>query len=410
MGLLFILVLPIRAYAEKEFNVNLDVTYRFDKEGVPTVEQKITLTNKTAYQYASKYEMEITADNPTNLKAWDAGGPMKLNIGNKITAYFNSPVAGIDKSYQFYLSYLGKPAVHNGQVWEVSFPKLANINIVDEYRLSVIIPKNFGKLAFASPNPESNNGEVMVFTNAQYGVVAAFGDFQTYKFDLEYSLTGPGTIALPADTGYQRIFYDTVEPRPNNVQIDADGNWIAYYNQEPNQKLLIKARGIANVLTGEMSYITPVSLTSYKVGLGIYKDYPGVPLEVKLVLPQQIWFPVGGTAYLDIDNPNGFAVYGTMFEIQSQNILLEPLAGNRIDIIPAFGKIEIPIKIKPNWQIDFSEKSIGVTASGISKVYNIKSVTYLLWHVSIASLTAFVILTVGFIASRTWSVYLQRQK
>src|SRR3989344_3857623 len=106
-----------KVFAQGEFEVDSNVTYRYDKNGIPTVEQKITLTNKTSYQYASKYEMEIIGDNPTNIRAWDSVGPMKLEIGNKITAYFNNPVAGIDKSYQFHISYQGKAAVHNGQVW-----------------------------------------------------------------------------------------------------------------------------------------------------------------------------------------------------------------------------------------------------------------------------------------------------
>src|SRR3989344_9588431 len=130
--IIFILFLfPMGILAEGEFEVDSNVTYRYDKNGIPTVEQKITLTNKTSYQYASKYEMEIIGDNPTNIRAWDSVGPMKLEIGNKITAYFNNPVAGIDKSYQFHISYQGKAAVHNGQGWEVNVPK-SN----DAYRLS----------------------------------------------------------------------------------------------------------------------------------------------------------------------------------------------------------------------------------------------------------------------------------
>ncbi|MEK7163513.1 MAG: transglutaminase family protein [Patescibacteria group bacterium] len=564
IGLLFIFVFPIRVFAEGEFKVGLDVTYKYNREGVPTVEQKITLTNKTAYQYASKYEMEISGDNPTNIKAWDSAGPLKVDISDKITAYFNNFVAGIDKSYQFHLSYLGKPALHNGQVWEVNFPK-SN----DDYRLSVIIPKNFGRLAFSSPSPESNNGEVIVFNNAKSGVVAAFGDFQTYKFDLSYTLQGPGTIALPADTGYQRVFYDSLTPAPANVKIDEDGNWLAYYNQELNQNLVIKAQGTANVLsepallvpatdlavylqptrywpsdnqefirlaqryktpkeiydfvvsslsygfnnvrkggllalenpnnslcqeftdlfitmnraanipareingfayttdnrlrplflagtdilhawpqywdekrqtwisvdptwektTGGIDYFskldfnhftfvthgakddTPLSAGFYKlpndtsrninVDIGVYRDYSTKPLETRLDIPRQIWAPLGAKAILHIDNPNGFAVYNTTYDVLSQN-------GN-IETLPPFSKITVMINIKPVWKLNFSDQTIVVTVSGISKTYNIYPVNYLVWHGSIAVFSAFVLLTVGVVASRAWSVHLQRQ-
>jgi len=564
--IIFILFLfPMGILAEGEFEVDSNVTYRYDKNGIPTVEQKITLTNKTSYQYASKYEMEIIGDNPTNIRAWDSVGPMKLEIGNKITAYFNNPVAGIDKSYQFHISYQGKAAVHNGQVWEVNFPK-SN----DAYRLSVIIPKNFGRLAFSSPQPDSNNGEVIVFDTIDSGVTAAFGDFQTYKFNLKYTLVGPGTIVLPADTGYQRIFYDSLEPLPTNVESDEDGNWIAYYNQELNQSLLIKAQGTANILsestritpvdklsvylqstkywpsdnpefirlayiyktpkeiydfvvntltygynnvrkggllalqnpnnslcqeftdlfitmsraagiaarelngfayttdnrlrplslsgvdvlhawpqywdekrqtwisvdptwektTGGIDYFSrldfnhfafvthgtkddsPLSAGFYKlpndtnrnvnVDIGIYKDYSAKPLETKFDIPKQIWGPIGGTAILHINNPNGFAIYNTTYDALSQNGIIE--------ILPPFAKTTVSINLKPAWKLIFSVQTIIVTVSGIAKAYNIYPVTYLIWHGSIAVFTSVILLTMGFVATRAWSVHIQRQK
>lgn len=132
--LLFTLIVflsPRLIFAEKEFNVGLDVTYRFDKEGVSQVEQIVTITNLTQYMYAGNYEMNLSGDTPKNIKAWDDGGQMKIDEifesgKTKIKVNFNNPVAGRDRKYQFHLSYLGRPAVHNGQVWEVSFPRLAN--------------------------------------------------------------------------------------------------------------------------------------------------------------------------------------------------------------------------------------------------------------------------------------------
>ena len=556
------LLIPKIVYSAGEFGVDMEVTYKYSPQGIPTIEQKITLTNKTSYQYASQYEVEISGDIPTNVRAWDSQVPMKVDISDKITAYFNNFVAGIDKSYQFHLSYTGKPAVHNGQVWEVSFPKS-----ISDYRLSVVIPKNFGRLAFSSPSPDSNNGEAIVFENAKNGVVASFGDFQTYKFDLSYTLQGPGTIALPADTPYQRVFYDAIEPKPNNVEIDADGNWLAYYSN-PSPNLLIKAQGTANILsepsrktaisdlaiylkstqywpadkeefiklakvyntpqkiydfvvgilsydfnnvrkggllalqnpknslcqefsdlfitmsraanipareingfayttdsrlrplllagvdilhawpqywdnsrqnwvsvdptwektTGGIDYFSkldfnhftfvthgvaddaPLSAGFYKlpndnsrnvkVDFGIYKDYPTIPLITNLDIPRQIFSPLGTIIKLHIDNPNGFAIYNAAYAVLSQNEIIE--------IIPPFAKLEIPIYIKPNWNVEFSSRTIILTVSGISEAYNISPVTYLLWHGSIAVFTALILLTVGFVASRAWSVHLQK--
>ncbi len=267
-------VFPFCVYAEKEFNIGLDVTYRFDKDGVSTVEQIVTLTNLTQFMYANNYEMTLVGDTPKNIKAWDDGGQMKIDeedgsTGRKIRVNFNSPVAGRDKKYQFRFSYIGKPAVHNGQVWEVSFPRLANADDIDSYRLSVIIPKVFGKLAFSSPNPESNNGEVMVFSHtqgAQYGVVSAFGDFQTYEFDLTFNLDHAQAIAIPADTSYQRVFYDQIDPFPENITSDLDGNWLASYSLKDKEPKIVNVRGHANVLSESSQFIPGIdyhNLTFY---------------------------------------------------------------------------------------------------------------------------------------------------
>lgn len=268
------LLLPALVFAEKEFSIGLDVTYRFDKKGVSQVEQLVTITNLTQFMYASNYELNLTGDTPKNIKAWDDGGQIIIDelsdgVNKNIKVNFNNPVAGRDKKYQFRLAFQGKPAIHNGQVWEVSFPRLANVDEIDSYRLSVIIPKDFGRLAYSSPNPESNNGEIMVYTHnqsAQYGVVAAFGDFQTFDFDLSFNLEGSQVIAIPADTGYQRVFYDQIEPFPENIYNDLDGNWLAKYKLKDKEIKTISVRGRVNVLSESSQFIPSVdyhNLTNY---------------------------------------------------------------------------------------------------------------------------------------------------
>lgn len=577
-------------FAEKEFSVSLDATYRYDKSGVPTVEQKVTLTNLTQYMYANTYEMILIGDTPKNIKAFDEGGAMKIDEkdtdnGRKIIVNFNLPVAGRDKTYQFRLSYEGKPAIHNGQVWEVNFPSLANPDGIDKYRLSVIIPKNFGKLAFSSPNPESNNGEVMIYTNnqgAQFGIVAAFGDFQTYEFDLTYYIDHSQSIALPSDTGYQRVFFDKIEPLPENISTDLDGNWLASYKVKDKEIRKINVLGHANVLSENTQLISGIdyhNLTNYTkstkywpstdekfqklariykspreiydfvvttlkydsgknpVRLGAlealdkpssalctefsdlfitmsraagvpsrevngfaytsdqslrplslggidvlhswvqywdfgkstwisidptwgsttrgidyftkldfnhltfvthgladespksagfyklagntdpsvsvkivdFKDYPNLSLKLDVSWPFQIWSPVGAKAYLNITNPNPYALYNITLLIRGKNIALEMPISDKLDLIAPFATIPIEFGLKPGWKLNFNQKIIEFEVSNVKLTYNISDVSYLFWHATIAIISSFALIVLGIITSRVWSLHIQKR-
>ncbi|MBI5358281.1 transglutaminase family protein [Candidatus Amesbacteria bacterium] len=581
--LLVVIIFPFSVSAEKEFSVGLDVTYRFDKDGISQVEQIVTITNLTQYMYAENYEMNLSGDTPKNIKAWDDGGQMKIDEifesgQTKIKVNFNNPVAGRDRKYQFHLSYLGRPAIHNGQVWEVSFPRLSNADEIDSYRLSVIIPKSFGRLAFSSPNPESNNGEIMVITHnqgAQYGVVAAFGDFQTYEFNLSYTIDKSQTISLPSDSGYQRIFYDNIEPMPDNITIDIDGNWRAFYEVKNKEKKSIRVSGRANILSESSQFIPsvgyhdltkytkpttywpsdnetfsslaktyktpqdiyefviktlkydkskkpirsgalealnkpdsalctefsdlfitmsraagiparelngfaytsnpelrPLSLSgidvlhawpqywdfakstwisvdptwevttkgidyfskmdfnhfafvshgvsdteprsagfykmpgdetkSVDVKFGEFKDYPAKPLELKVEWPWQIWAPLGASAKLIIMNPNSYALYRTSVRINHVEF-------SAVDVLPPFSTHKIDYQINPNWNLNFDTRKLEFEA-GVSKLtYNIKVSSYFVWHATVAIFSSFILILLGFIASRIWSLHLQRQ-
>ena len=270
---------PSPASASGEFYIKQNVDYKFDALGRSTITFNVSLTNKTANYYASKYELELVGEDPKNVTGRDSVGPLKIITSptaadtTRIVANFNDVVAGPGKSLSFTLQYQGKPAVHNGQVWEINLPKLSHPATVDEYTLNLIVPLSFGQPAYLSPPPASSDGNRYVFTKDQLskvGVVAAFGNFQTFSFRLKYKINTPSQIALPADTAYQRIFFDSITPLPNSVTADADGNWLAGFN--PGE---IVVTGQANLLLEPLSSFT---------------DSP----------PEKYLFP---TAYWPADNP-----------------------------------------------------------------------------------------------------------
>lgn len=85
------------------------------------------------------------------------------------------------------------------------------------------------------------------------GISLAFGTFQTYSYSLNYHLENANVypirteIALPPTTNYQNVSLQSLSPKPENVVLDADGNWLASYRLQTSQKLTVTAAGLITV-------------------------------------------------------------------------------------------------------------------------------------------------------------------
>ncbi|HUW24759.1 MAG TPA: transglutaminase-like domain-containing protein [Patescibacteria group bacterium] len=259
------LVFPSFASA-KEFSSFYKTTYRFANSAEAFVTQEVSLVNLTADYYVSEYSLSILGSQIDSIEAFDNVGPVKTQTQVKdettiITLYFNEKVVGKGKMLSFILKYrCGGLAKKEGNLWQISIPKLAKDDEIDEYELSLRIPLEFGKVAFANPTPRREE-IVDRFYQLQfekddlvnYGVWVTVGQYQTFDFVINYELTNSSAtsrvekIALPPDTNYQTLYYESLEPEPIDLEIDPDGNWLAVYRLGANEKLAIKAKGKANL-------------------------------------------------------------------------------------------------------------------------------------------------------------------
>lgn len=251
-----------KAQASAEFKTEYDVRYEVKPDGKTAVIQDISLTNKLSNIYATQYSLYLNVGEVENIEAHDGEGALKIETNRQedltvIKLYFNQQVVGLDKTLSFRLAYdaLGL-AQRNGQVWDISIPRLSQDAEIDNYSLTLAVPASFGNPGFISPQPVEQKVEASLnlfrFTKSQItlsGVRAAFGQFQIFDFVLNYHLENPGLklgeieIALPPDTAFQTVFYQKIEPAPLNVRVDADGNWLAKYHLKPSEKLNIAAVG-----------------------------------------------------------------------------------------------------------------------------------------------------------------------
>ncbi|OIN88942.1 hypothetical protein AUJ59_02895 [Candidatus Beckwithbacteria bacterium CG1_02_47_37] len=292
-GLFFIIALffPTRALAEGEFITNYDVDYRVRSNGLTRARMNVELVNKLSNIYASEFTLSIGSTNLTDIRLETVSGPVepKIVLGSKttnITVVFPEKILGKDKSQKFTLEFTTSDFSRRlGNVREISIPKLAKSESLSSYRLTLAVPAAFGPAATLTPAPAGQtaaDGQTIYRFDSedlyQTGISATFGREQWYDFSFDYYLTNQNfypvntEIALPPDTAWQQVLYETIEPRPANLRADADGNWLAAYRLPAGSELKVTATGSATL------FLEPRA------------DYPwGINDRVNYRQPQKYW-------------------------------------------------------------------------------------------------------------------------
>lgn len=256
------------AFADGEFKTDYKVSYTVDKNGVTTATYDITLENKTPNYYADKFELKIGSTKITEVVARDTTGELETelkfeNNTTTITTKFKQRVIGVGKTLNWTLTYRSNElAIKSGQIWEISIPKVASSTDIGNYDVEVITPKSLGEKAFAIPTPkeESETSQDYIFnfdkdmvTNS--GIALSFGDKQVFTFNLKYYLENPNitsqtlNIALPPDNNYQKLVLTKIEPKPLDVIVDEDGNFLAQYKLKPKEKIEVSVAGDVEVFS-----------------------------------------------------------------------------------------------------------------------------------------------------------------
>ncbi len=257
------LITTLPSRADESFHTSISIDYSYSTDGTARVKQDITLINKKSELYATTYILNLKGEDPQNIQASDANGPLRLTStknpgGTQIAIYIESPALGKNKSTSFTITYIGKPAIKNGQVWEILTPRLVSDEFADDYNIKISIPKSFGNPAYISPNPKSHqfnsatNRTEYSFdkqTLSDSAISAAFGNLQAYDFSLKYVLknttdkSGTFDIAIPPDHLFQQVFYRAIDPPPVGVEVDTDGNWLAKYHLKARESQVISMSG-----------------------------------------------------------------------------------------------------------------------------------------------------------------------
>jgi hypothetical protein len=268
------LILPQnKALAASDFGTHYEIHYFLKETGKVKVEQKISLTNKASGTYPTEYLLETGGVGIENITASDGGGKITPSLKQKddsleIRFKFNERVVGEGKTLTFDVAYeLLGAMIKNGQVWEVNLPRIPNLDNSSRGKITLAVPHSFGPPAFITPDNyiEASDaswhyfafGEEKITTSA---LNAAFGEFQVFDFSLNYHLQNPHSskgktsIALPADSSFQRVYLEKITPPPKEITMDNDGNWLGAYFLKGEEELRIKVSGWAQIFSEPLAF------------------------------------------------------------------------------------------------------------------------------------------------------------
>lgn len=303
--LLIVLILPRNVDAASDFSSSYNVTYDFGQDGVANVTEGIVLKNLTDKLYASSFSLTIGATDIYDVEARDSQGPLvrtvtKLDKKTQIKVEFNQQVVGRGKEYPWTLKFKSKDFSQKiGNFWQITVPKVASSDNLGDFALALSVPVSFGDPASITPEPKKqleNGGKInFSFDRNQLlesGISANFGQSQTLLFSLDYAAFNDGVlpkvvqVALPSEGAFQEVAINEITPKPDNVTVDSDGNYLAWFKILPRQSLGVKVVGEAKLYIENLENTPPLSDSQKKQLLTSTKLWEVENPVVKLKLEQ----------------------------------------------------------------------------------------------------------------------------
>lgn len=264
---LFIFLLnPTPAFANNNFQTSYDVTYAVQENGLTKATYLITLTNATSKFFASSYTLNLGFSDIQNLAIGDNKEQIdpkieKTKEGTKIIIPFTKKVVGKGKSTSVTVVFETRDIAKKlGKVWEVNTPAFADQSKAKNIFVLVTVPRSFDTPLYVKPQPDirfNPRQNEFLFTKKELqksGISISFGNNQILNFTLKYHLKNSfllpttQTIAIPPSTNYQTVYISSISPKPKNVVLGADGNWLAEYQIVPFETKEITVKG-TSVLT-----------------------------------------------------------------------------------------------------------------------------------------------------------------
>ncbi|MBI2065941.1 transglutaminase domain-containing protein [Candidatus Woesebacteria bacterium] len=274
------LIFPKHSLGTGEFATDVTVNYQVEEEGTTQVSHTISLENLFSDLYATSYTLVLDNIEPKKIAVFEGSKSLPFRLSsegtqNSLTIDFPEALVGKGKKRIFTVLFEETGfAARTGEVWEISIPRLSPDENFRSYNVSFSVPATFGTEAYLSPKPKEvggQEGRVIYFFDKEdverTGVTAGFGAFQVFSFTLNYHLENPLSksakvdIALPPDTALQRVYYQVVNPKPENIYVDSDGNWLATYLLKSRERIDVEVKGVVQIFAGPRPFPMPTQET-----------------------------------------------------------------------------------------------------------------------------------------------------
>lgn len=260
---LFLFLLPSSALAQtsQTHKTIYNAEYFPQANGNSKVNLQIKIINLKPDVYVKELTLSFSSFfSIEGVSAKDDKGEIKPNIKKddrniQMILSFSDPSYGQNSENNFYVNFLQKNLFKTaGNVWEVILPTISKRDNI-AFNMTVNLPENINKkLSISKPKPSNISGNKIYWNDIQTKTVyAVFGNVQYYDLDLVYDLKNDSSnnvyydIPFPPETLYQKIFVTSLNPKPNKVYLDEDGNYLGRYVLKLRETKRVNFKGAAAV-------------------------------------------------------------------------------------------------------------------------------------------------------------------
>ncbi len=234
------------------FDISLSREYKINQDQLTTVKNTISIENKTPVYYMDTYKFSTSLTDLEDIKVIYQKkqiNPQIEKTQNNTTITFKLPkqITGIGKKQSFTITFKTKSiAKIYGNVLELTIQP----SQIKTTSLSVIVPKKFkspfSNTKFTIKPYKDENYQLLQLTPINEPITITFGQEQYYKaivfYDIRNFSSSETDIEIPIipDTFFQKVVYTNIDPKPNHIRVDKNGNWIVSFKLKPNEKKIVK--------------------------------------------------------------------------------------------------------------------------------------------------------------------------
>ncbi|EKD43642.1 MAG: hypothetical protein ACD_72C00192G0001 [uncultured bacterium] len=245
------IIFPKGTFALAKFNTTYQIYYQIEDSGKTHVKFVINQKNNLSVVYATNFGLSVNETKIENIRVLDEGTSVTPDVikslnQTSISFPFTSKVVGKDKNHTFTIEYYTTDiTIKSGNTWQIDIPRLEPDENVTEQTVYLTVPSGFSDPTYIDPKPDIVNGNVYYFSDQKISnksISAIFGKTQYYKGKLSYHLVNNEKksirteIALPPDTSYQTVYFQNIDPKPEEIVGDHDGNFLAKYTLTPGER------------------------------------------------------------------------------------------------------------------------------------------------------------------------------